>query len=159
MNPCINMSSHKHIILISSQPSLCSYSSIPWRVPSRETENINFVVFGLTRLGLEPNIYHIWGEHAMSLTTTSPMWLPIDRHTIACKLTWETIQHYTDKITVKEQFAYNDKISCPYTISLQVNKTTIHVQLTLVVSNSVDSNFRLSRIFIEVPNFVVYKYI
>jgi hypothetical protein len=33
------------------------------------------------------------------------------------------------------------------------------VQLTLVVSNSVDSNFRLSRIFIEVPNFVVYKYI
>ena len=32
------------------------------------------------------------------------------------------------------------------------------VQLTLVVSNSVDSNFRLSRIFIEVPNFVVYKY-
>ena len=86
---CINMSSHKHIILISSQPSLCSYSSILRRVPSRETENINFVVFGLTRLGLEPNIYHIWGEHAMSLTTTSPMWLPIDRHTIACKWTWD----------------------------------------------------------------------
>ena len=35
----------------------------------------------------------------------------------------------------------------------------VDVQLTLVVSNSVDSNFRLSRIFIEVPNFVVYKYI
>ena len=34
-----------------------------------------------------------------------------------------------------------------------------HIQLTLIVSNSVDSNFRLSRIFIEVPNFVVYKYI
>ena len=33
------------------------------------------------------------------------------------------------------------------------------IQLTLIVSNSVDSNFRLSRIFIEVPNFVVYKYI
>ena len=29
------------------------------------------------------------------------------------------------------------------------------IQLTLIVSNSVDSNFRLSRIFIEVPNFVV----
>ena len=29
----------------------------------------------------------------------------------------------------------------------------------LIVSNSVDSNFRLSRIFVEVPNFVVYKYI
>ena len=34
-----------------------------------------------------------------------------------------------------------------------------YIQLTLIVSNSVDSNFRLSRIFIEVPNFVVYKYI
>jgi hypothetical protein len=33
------------------------------------------------------------------------------------------------------------------------------IQLTLIVSNSVDSNFWLSRIFIEVPNFVVYKYI
>ena len=33
------------------------------------------------------------------------------------------------------------------------------IQLTLIVSNSVDSNFRLSRIVIEVPNFVVYKYI
>jgi hypothetical protein len=33
------------------------------------------------------------------------------------------------------------------------------IQLTLIVSNSVDSNFRLSRIFIKVPNFVVYKYI
>ena len=34
----------------------------------------------------------------------------------------------------------------------------INIQLTLIVSNSVDSNFRLSLIFIEVPNFVVYKY-
>jgi hypothetical protein len=33
------------------------------------------------------------------------------------------------------------------------------IQLTLVVSNSVDSNFQLIQIFIEVPNFVVYKYI
>jgi hypothetical protein len=33
------------------------------------------------------------------------------------------------------------------------------IQLTLIVSNSVDSNFRLSQICIEVPNFVVYKYI
>ena len=32
-----------------------------------------------------------------------------------------------------------------------------YIQLTLVVSNLVDSNFRLSRIFIEVLNFVVYK--
>ena len=38
-------------------------------------------------------------------------------------------------------------------------KNETKLQLTLIVSNSVDSNFRLSRIFIEVPNFVVYKYI
>ena len=30
------------------------------------------------------------------------------------------------------------------------------IQLTLIVSNSVDSNFRLSQIFIEVPNFVEF---
>jgi hypothetical protein len=38
-------------------------------------------------------------------------------------------------------------------------KFKLQLHLTLVVSNSVDSNFRLSRIFIEVPNIVVYKYI
>ena len=38
-------------------------------------------------------------------------------------------------------------------------KCLVLVQLTLIVSNSVDSNFRLSQIFIEVLNFVVYKYI
>jgi len=31
---------------------------------SREATNNNFLVFGLTRLGLEPMIYHIRGEHA-----------------------------------------------------------------------------------------------
>jgi hypothetical protein len=49
-----------------------------------------------------------------------------------------------------------------FTGILKTEKKTIAnlvIQLTLIVSNSVDSNFRLSQIFIEVPNFVVYKYI
>jgi hypothetical protein len=31
---------------------------------SREATNTNFIVFGLTRPGLEPTIYHTRGEHA-----------------------------------------------------------------------------------------------
>ena len=37
--------------------------------------------------------------------------------------------------------------------------TNTVVYSLLFVSKSVDSDFRLSQIFIEVPNFVVYKYI
>jgi hypothetical protein len=40
-------------------------------------------------------------------------------------------------------------------LSLKMDFSIIHVQSTLIVSNSVESNLRLSRIFIEVPNFVV----
>jgi hypothetical protein len=34
-----------------------------------EATNISFIVFGLTRLGLEPTIYHTRGEHANHYTT------------------------------------------------------------------------------------------
>jgi hypothetical protein len=47
----------------------------------------------------------------------------------------------------------------PLTCRKSLTNLSQDIQLTLIVSNSVDSNFRLSRIFIEVPNFVVYKYI
>jgi hypothetical protein len=36
---------------------------------SREATNINFIVFSLTRLELEPSIYHTRGEHANHYTT------------------------------------------------------------------------------------------
>ena len=38
-------------------------------MPSLEAINTNFIVFGLTRLGLEPTIYHTPGEHANHYTT------------------------------------------------------------------------------------------
>ena len=44
-----------HIILI---PSLCSFSLM---LLSREATNTNFIVFGLTRSGLKPTIYHTRG--------------------------------------------------------------------------------------------------
>ena len=31
---------------------------------SGEATNTNFIVFGLTRPGLEPTSYHTWGKHA-----------------------------------------------------------------------------------------------
>jgi hypothetical protein len=37
-------------------------------VLSGEATNINFKVFGLTRPGLEPTIYHTQGEHAKHYT-------------------------------------------------------------------------------------------
>jgi len=36
---------------------------------SREATNTNFIVFGLTRSGLEPMIYRTLGEHANHYTT------------------------------------------------------------------------------------------
>ena len=36
---------------------------------SREATNTNFIVFGLTRPGLVPTIYHIRDEHANHYTT------------------------------------------------------------------------------------------
>ena len=36
---------------------------------SRESANINFIVFGLTRSGLEPTIYRTRGEHSNHYTT------------------------------------------------------------------------------------------
>ena len=56
-----------HIILIPSQPVciLIPYSC----VLSGEATNTNFIVFGLTRPGVEPTIYHTRGEHANHYTT------------------------------------------------------------------------------------------
>jgi Leucine-rich repeat (LRR) protein len=49
-----------------SEPtSLCSFSFLL----SVEATNTNFVVFGLTRLGLEPTIYRTRGEHTNHYTT------------------------------------------------------------------------------------------
>jgi hypothetical protein len=39
------------------------------RAYSGEATHINFIVFGLTRLGLEPTIYCTRGEHANHYTT------------------------------------------------------------------------------------------
>jgi hypothetical protein len=38
-------------------------------VLSEEATNTSFIVFGLTRPGLEPTIYHTRGEHANHYTT------------------------------------------------------------------------------------------
>jgi hypothetical protein len=35
---------------------------------SGEATNTNFIVFGLTRLRLEPMIYRTWGEHVYHYT-------------------------------------------------------------------------------------------
>ena len=50
-----------HIIPIPSQPVFAL--SPLWCVLSNEATNTNFIVFDLTRPGLEPMIYHTQGEH------------------------------------------------------------------------------------------------
>jgi hypothetical protein len=52
---------------ILSQPVFALYSLCC--ILSREAATANFVVFGLTRLELEPAIYHTCGEHANHYTT------------------------------------------------------------------------------------------
>ena len=51
-----------HIILILSQP-VC-----------REATNSNFIVFGLTRPGLEPTMYSTRGEHVNHYATDAIIW-------------------------------------------------------------------------------------
>ena len=51
-----------YIILIPSQPVFAL--SHERCVFSGKATYTNFIVFGLTRPGLEPNIYRTWGEHA-----------------------------------------------------------------------------------------------
>ena len=58
----INRHVSQLIILMPSQPVFVL--SPQWWVLSREATNTNFIVFGLTWLGLEPTIHHIRGEHA-----------------------------------------------------------------------------------------------
>jgi hypothetical protein len=41
-------------------------------VLSGEATNTNFIVFGLTRQGIEPTIYRTRGEHANHYTTDEP---------------------------------------------------------------------------------------
>ena len=38
-------------------------------VLSEEATNTNFIVFGLTRSGIDPTVYHTLGEHANYYTT------------------------------------------------------------------------------------------
>jgi hypothetical protein len=45
------------------------YSFSLMRLLIGEVTNINFIVFGLTRSDLEPDIYHSWGEYANHYTT------------------------------------------------------------------------------------------
>ena len=56
-----------HIILTQSQPviTLSHWSC----VLSGESTNTNVIVFGLTRPGLEPTIYHTRGEHSNRYAT------------------------------------------------------------------------------------------
>jgi len=56
-----------HIILIPSQPVFAL--SPKCCVLSGEATNTNFIVFGLTRPGLERTIYRTRGEHANNYTT------------------------------------------------------------------------------------------
>jgi hypothetical protein len=65
-SPRIDVSLHSgHIIPIPSQPVF----ALSCCVLSGEATNTNFIVFGLTRPGLEPTIYRILGQHADHYTT------------------------------------------------------------------------------------------
>ena len=59
----------EHFILILSQPVFALSSQCS--MLSGEATNTNFIVFGLTRLGLEPMIYCTRGEHANHYNTVA----------------------------------------------------------------------------------------
>ena len=76
-----------HIILI---PSRVFAHSPLCRVLSREATNTNFIVFGSTRLGLEPMIYHTQGEHEPMIYHTRGEHEPMIYHTRGEHNPWST---------------------------------------------------------------------
>jgi hypothetical protein len=63
---CRHVAPLGHIILIQSQPVFALTPEC--RVLSGEATNTNFIVFGLTRPGIEPTIYHTRGDHSNHYT-------------------------------------------------------------------------------------------
>jgi hypothetical protein len=61
-------------------------------VLSGEATNNNFIVFGLTRSGLQPTMYHTQGEHANHYTNFDP------DMTCFRDIKDETILKYSDKL-------------------------------------------------------------
>ena len=64
---------------ITSQPVFALSPEL--RMLSGEATNTNFIVFGLTRLGLEPTIYRTQGKHANHYTTDA-----VNKHTKTCAI-------------------------------------------------------------------------
>ena len=58
-----------YVIVIPSQPVITLTNL--YCVLSGEATNTNFMIFGLTRPGIEPTIYHIRDEHANHYTTNA----------------------------------------------------------------------------------------
>jgi hypothetical protein len=69
--PLKQQSTEKHIILIPSQPVFALSPSCC--MLRGEATNTDSIVFGFTRWGLEPMIYHTRGEHPNHYTTYEPM--------------------------------------------------------------------------------------
>ena len=118
-----------------SEPtSLCSYSIIL----SEEATNTNFIVFDLTRPGLESTICRTRGEHASHYTT--------DESTI-CRTRGEHASHYTtDAVLIMTFFIINRqwlyrpyRIFTLYEIQISVNKN-IQFEIYTVVSKNTFSN-------------------
>jgi hypothetical protein len=80
-------------------PGKTAYFSLILRVFSKEATNTNFIVFGLTRPGLEPNIYHTRGENANHYTTD----------VVYCKNCWIGVkqQSLTHSNTIQIFFNYD----------------------------------------------------
>jgi hypothetical protein len=51
---------------------------------SGEATNTNLIVFGLTRPGLEPTIYHTRGEHANHYATDAVWWKKEEKFNYTC---------------------------------------------------------------------------
>jgi hypothetical protein len=67
---------------------------------SGEVTNNNFIVFGLTRSGLKPTIYHTWGEHANHYTTDTVAFFWLITIKTICFLRWQVMANKTSWVQV-----------------------------------------------------------
>ena len=78
-SPQVNMSLHSHTLFWFWADQSFALSSQCCML-SGEATNTNFIVFGMTRPGLEPTIYRTQGEHANHYATDAVAWLEVCKY-------------------------------------------------------------------------------
>ena len=101
--------------------------------------NTNFIVFGLTRPGLKPTIYHTWGKHADHYVADAFFTICMVVGHFQCLLPyiyssssvfWKKCRNCKNRIGLQKcswLFGYYRSKNSPKTYKIQTNQMTYHI--------------------------------